>query len=402
MSSKVSLFQGYGIESEYMIVDSKTLDISPSAELLLQDKNGKIQNEVEKNKTAWSNELASHLIEIKTNGPVADLSIVEPLFHNDIRSISNILSKYSLRLMPTSMHPWMNPHKEFHIWAHDNNEIYDSYNRIFNCQGHGWSNLQSVHINIGFQGDEEFRKLHSAIRILLPLIPAITASSPFFEGRRGSYWDNRIFFYENNQKIIPEITGSVIPDFVGSESEYQDKILKPMYLSISPYDTEGILQEEWLNSRGAIARFDRSAIEIRLMDIQESTHGDLEIVNGLVQILKNIIFNSYSTKLEKFPTGRLKAILDKTLIYGSNTIIDDPEYLDILQIKNPKIRASELFVDTLKESNVISTEFGDIITNQGNLSERIVQACGINPSHETLQKVYKKLSDCLLENVYFI
>jgi hypothetical protein len=402
MPSKISIFQGFGIESEYMIVDSESLNVSPSAELLLQGENGTIQNEVEKNNTAWSNELASHVIEIKTNGPVSDLSSVEPLFQNDIQTISTILSKHSLRLMPTSMHPWMDPYKEFQIWSHDSNEIYEAYNRIFNCQGHGWSNLQSVHINIGFQGDEEFRKLHSAIRILLPLIPAITASSPFIEGRRGSYWDNRIFFYENNQKIIPEITGAIIPEFVGSESEYQDKILKPMYLSISPYDTEGILQEEWLNSRGAIARFDRSAIEIRLMDIQESPLGDLEIVNGLVQILKNIVYNSYSTKLERFPTDRLKAILDKTLSYGSNTIIDDHEYLEFFKSNKTNIRVSELFVESLQASNQISDEFVDIITNKGNLSERIVLACGVNPSRETLQKVYKRLSDCLLENVYFI
>ncbi|HAL85576.1 MAG TPA: hypothetical protein DCM31_01010, partial [Deferribacteraceae bacterium] len=37
-----------------------------------------------------------------------------------------------------------------------------------------------------------------------------------------------------------------------------------MYRDIAPYDPECILQEEWLNSRGAIARFDRKAIEIRL------------------------------------------------------------------------------------------------------------------------------------------
>ena len=42
-----------------------------------------------------------------------------------------------------------------------------------------------------------------------------------------------------------------------------------MYRAIDPLDTEGILQEEWLNSRAAIARFDRGAIEIRCMDTQE-------------------------------------------------------------------------------------------------------------------------------------
>ena len=76
----------------------------------------------------------------------------------------------------------MNPLTETVIWPHDNNEIYSLYDKIFDCRGHGWSNLQSVHINLPFKDELEFRKLHSAIRLLLPIIPALSASSPFADG----------------------------------------------------------------------------------------------------------------------------------------------------------------------------------------------------------------------------
>ena len=81
-------------------------------------------------------------------------------------------------LLPTAMHPWMDPHTETLLWPHGNRDIYHTYNRIFNCQGHGWSNLQSVHVNLAFKGDEEFGRLHGAIRLLLPLLPALAITSP--------------------------------------------------------------------------------------------------------------------------------------------------------------------------------------------------------------------------------
>ena len=43
--------------------------------------------------------------------------------------------------------------------------IYDTFDRIFSCKGHGWANLQSMQINLPFRGDEEFARLHAAIRV---------------------------------------------------------------------------------------------------------------------------------------------------------------------------------------------------------------------------------------------
>ena len=46
---------------------------------------------------------------------------------------------------------------------------------------------------------------------------------------------------------------------------------------LNHYDTKKILDHHFLNSRGAIARFDRNAIEIRLVDIQECPKADIAI-----------------------------------------------------------------------------------------------------------------------------
>ena len=68
------------------------------------------------------------------------------------------------------------------LWPHENREVYDAFDRIFSCKGHGWANLQSMHINLPFADDAEFGRLHAAIRFLMPLMPGLTASSPVMDG----------------------------------------------------------------------------------------------------------------------------------------------------------------------------------------------------------------------------
>jgi len=59
----------YGIEIEYMIVDTTSLDIKPIADILIKDTCGKITNEFSLDKVSISNELMLHVIEIKTHAP---------------------------------------------------------------------------------------------------------------------------------------------------------------------------------------------------------------------------------------------------------------------------------------------------------------------------------------------
>ncbi len=66
------------------------------------------------------------------------------------------------------------------------------------------------------------------------------------------------------------MSGLVIPEVIQSIQDYHDIILNRIYRDMASVDPEGVLRYEWINSRGAIARFDRNAIEIRLVDVQES------------------------------------------------------------------------------------------------------------------------------------
>src|SRR5690606_14959042 len=93
--------------------------------------------------------------------------------------------------------------------------------------------------------------------------------------------------YRKNCSRVPSVAGVVVPERVYTEEGYQ-ALLEGVYKDLKPYDPQGILAEEWVNARGCIARFDRGAIEIRLIDAQESPGQDVSVVafvTSLVQAL---------------------------------------------------------------------------------------------------------------------
>lgn len=76
----------------------------------------------------------------------------------------------------------MDPATESRFWPHGDAIVYRTYDRIFGCRSHGWANIQCMHLNLPFAGDEEFARLHAAARLLLPILPALAANSPAAAG----------------------------------------------------------------------------------------------------------------------------------------------------------------------------------------------------------------------------
>lgn len=397
-----SLFEVYGIELEYMIVDKTTLQVLPITDKLFYKIQGEYCSEVNRGEITWSNELVVHVLELKVTDPAPTLENLEKPFQKNIQDINQLLESFNAMLMPTAMHPWMDPHAEMKLWPHSQNAVYEAYNRIFNCQGHGWANLQSTHLNLPFSGDDEFASLHAAIRLLLPIMPALAASSPIVEGKVTRLLDYRLEAYQKNAAIIPSIAGKIIPETVTSKVDYQRIILDPMYKDIEPYDTDCLLQEEWLNSRGAIAHYDRSAIEIRVLDIQECPAADIAIVHGIVEVLKDLMQGEYVElkKQQDFSLNELHAIFERCIKNAENTLIDDESYLALFGIQEKSITAGELW-NLLLKGKKLHPEL-QIILNQGTLASRILWACQNNYSKSNLASVYRKLCECLQEGKMFI
>ena len=226
--SNYPIFSVLGLEIEYMLVDKDTLAVQPKSDLILKMLAGEQLNEVILDEIAISNELVMHVIELKNHGPKPPNYPIVQAFQTTILQLQPLLEQHNLQLLPTGAHPWMNPLLETKRWPHGNKAVYQQYDTIFNCQGHGWANLQSMHVNLPFANDEEFCQLHNTIRLLLPLLPALAASTPLLDNQPTGLLDSRLYFYAQNQQRIPSISGNIIPEFMRSEAQYKEDILKPM------------------------------------------------------------------------------------------------------------------------------------------------------------------------------
>ncbi len=404
--NKLHLFEAFGVELEYMIVDSQSLSVRPVSDLLMFDKCGSYLDEIDNGRVSWSNELALHVVELKTTGPNPNLDGLAEAFQNNVQEINRFLAAKNMRLMPGAMHPWMEPFSELKLWPHEHNQVYEKYNQIFDCRGHGWANLQSTHLNLPFGNDDEFGRLHAAIRLVLPILPAIAASSPMMDGKTTGWADNRLRVYQRNQARIPSIAGRVIPEPVFNEKDYRNKILAKNYADIAPFDPEGVLQDEWLNSRGAIARFSRGAIEIRVLDIQENPGADIAMLKLIIFLIRQLVEESllsYSDQ-KKWPVEALYQIFQNGAEYGSNQVIENPDYLCVFGINQKRARTLEIWEMVASRMGHLSEtekEWADILFKEGNLSARISKSLGQNPRQDAVKEVYARLSDCLATDSYF-
>ncbi|BCB27463.1 glutamate--cysteine ligase [Sulfurimicrobium lacus] len=407
-SPALHAFTGYGVELEYMIVDRQTLSVLPVADELLRQAAGARVEEVARGKFGWSNELALHVVELKNARPDPALAPLPAAFQSEVLAINELLESQGARLMPTAMHPWMEPLAETRLWPHDDACIYKTYDRIFGCKAHGWSNLQSMQLNLPFSGDAEFSRLHAAIRLVLPILPALAASSPFAEGRSTGFMDFRMESYRTHQAKVLSTIGQVIPDTVTRRAEYRSKVMAPIYRDILPFDPDGVLRHEWLNARGAIPRFERNAIEIRVIDVQECPQADLAIAAVTSAVVKALYQGEWSplAMQQAIGTDALVAILHACIRDAEQAVIDDAGYLQLMAFPGRLCTAGELWRHLMEAAPTFDYrqwhEPLDVMLERGPLARRIVRAVGPDGSKARLQTVYRELCECLATGRMFV
>ncbi|HCR11747.1 MAG TPA: glutamate-cysteine ligase family protein [Solidesulfovibrio sp.] len=410
MSRARPLFSAYGIEIEYMIVDRGTLRVLPVADKLLAAaarKEGVA--DVDMGALTWSNELVNHVLEMKVTKPAKSLVGLADQFAESVAMADALLAPLNGRLMPTGAHPFMNPQSETVLWPHEYGEIYKAFDAVFDCKGHGWSNLQSMHVNLPFRGDEEFARLHAAIRVLLPIMPALAASTPLLDGKATGFLDARMEQYSHNAARVPSVMAAVVPEDVSSEQEYRERILAPMYRDIAPLDPAGVLQDEFLNARGAIARFDRSTIEIRVLDTQECPCADLALAGVLTAALKGLVEERWSTYAEQkaWDTRELATVFQNTIRNAGRTMVPQ-KYAKLFGVYAPSNIPARVIWRRLTHSCLPAMDYDPawdkplpVLVDQSSLARRILAALDGDLRPVNIRGVYERLCDCLEKNEPF-
>lgn len=401
MSRPYRLFEVAGLELEYPVVD-RALEVQHLVEPLFRQLAGRPTSDLETAGCGFSNELADHVFELKTARPQRDLKRAEAILYGGVRKVSRVLENdFGAQLLPTAMHPWFDP-AQGRTWRRSGRRIYETYAKLFDLKGHGWMNVQSCHINLPFGTEAETVALHNAIVCLLPYLPALTASSPLFEGAFGPDVDNRLAFYRTNQRRFPSVSGDVIPEYMTSLRQYKRDVLGGIYAELAALPEAAILRHEWMNSRGAIVRFMRSAIEIRILDTQECVRMDVACAALVAATLKGMTSQILSGEWELPDRATLISDYNATVHGGGKAAVECPHVKAWLGA--PRVRSAAEALRLLTENCAETSPFVPLALTrleQGNLSERIRKKLARGktaPSRPRIRGLYAELAECLKGN----
>lgn len=261
-----------GTEHEYSI-NSADLVPLPCSDRILAEAGGSPDGEVPMAGATIGKELQKTVLEFVPLHPSHRLSVLESLVQS---GIAEFYRRFSDRyvLLGLGMHPVFSP-EESVVWDHGESGIYREYDRLFSLRQHGWVNVQAFQVNLEYGDDDHLVRMFNRARSLIPYLVAISAASPFVEGRLTGSLDSRLIYYRENQARIPEICDGIVPRPIESVAEYRER-LSAIY-DLLRKEGADILCEEWVASFGVIVRFSRPCIEIKVIDEQECVFSDMAL-----------------------------------------------------------------------------------------------------------------------------
>ena len=393
--------QVLGPEHEFSVIDEK-LQPLPIVDKVIKDVHGRIVNNANLGEFSIGKELQAHVAEFKANAPFYSPEVFEETMHDAVLRILDILeTRYGARLLGLGMHPSLLL-GNVKVWSHRDRQIYAALSRVFNLNQHGWLNIQSFQLNLPFKNEREAVRLYNALTNILPYLPAISASSPIYESKIGDYVDNRLHFYLMNQTEVPSITGDIVPEYVSSFEEYEKTTIRQYSEDLAKANAPRcLLNKEWLNSRGAVIRHDRKAIEIRIMDEQECVKSDVALSCFIRAALRGIW--QQEEEFEYQPHDILVKNLHAVIRDGLDAFVQHPKGSTTRQVCN--------YLHRIAEENASSEEkkYLGIIKHRienGNLSDLILKEVTKKVLKTDLEEavltVYSSLSKCLENNKVYI
>jgi gamma-glutamyl:cysteine ligase YbdK (ATP-grasp superfamily) len=383
-----------GPEHEYSLVD-QNLKPMPISDQIIKDYCGRTVNFIKLPMFTFGKELQLHVMEIKANQPFKSPLEFEENMHKAVTTLGGIVKKHGASLLGTGMHPLLRL-DETGVWPHYHKKIYDQYAKIFNLKQHGWLNIQSFHLNLPFQTETDAITTHNHLCNLVTYLPAIAASSPFYEGKPGRDIDNRLQFYKINQKEVPSIGGDVIPEYAFTLEAYRHDIIGGYSMALAKVGADKTLfDREWVNSRGIIFRFDRSALEVRVMDEQECVKSDVALACFVRAALRGMLVTGAELSSHELLVQDFNAIIKDGLKAKTNS----PHGKTSQQVCQHYLNLAQKHADADEKKYLLLIKRR---IEEGNLSEvvrkRVLSRAAKTSFHEAITDIYPILIKCLADN----
>ena len=169
-----------------------------------------------------------------------------------------------------------------------------------------------------------------------------------------------------------------------------------------------MLQHEWVNSRGAIIRFMRRAIEIRVLDVQECVKADVAVALFVREALRWMVEQLRSGDMALPDHEVLVADFTAVIRRGQAAAVDAPHLRPGRRRPKTARAVLELLGERVAERTPLPERtFLPLLADRidrGNLSERIasrVRRRGTRSGQTrrtAIRDVYEELATCLRDN----
>jgi glutathione synthase/RimK-type ligase-like ATP-grasp enzyme/gamma-glutamyl:cysteine ligase YbdK (ATP-grasp superfamily) len=402
-------FEVAGMELEYPTVD-RDLNVVSLVEPAFRILAGRGTSDVDLGAVGFSNEIADHVFEIKTQEPMRSLADAEAALAEGIQRFSAVLhAEFGARLLPTGMHPWFDPRKG-KLWTRSGLRVYTTYARLFDVRTHGWMNVHAAHLNLPLGREVDAVAMHTAAALLIPYLPALAASSPMYDGDLQPAVDGRLAWILEHQARIPESCGELVPEYVEGFGDYRKRILAPMYRALDRLPDTGAIRHEFFNTRGAILRFARRAMEIRVLDTQECVKMDVAVAAFVRSSLKHLTQRVAAGRVELPDHAVLVEDFRACIADGSAARVRAP-HLDVERDADGLADARDVLRHllscarrTVRKDEAPYLDLAARMVETGTLSERIraelapVADADDDTFTEAARRIYIELIDCLEAN----
>ncbi len=395
-------YEVVGLEIEYPIVDAR-LEPAGAVEGLLARLAGRATSDVVLGDLGASNEIVDHVVELKNDAPLPHLADVEAVLAEGVRRVGAVLADQGLRLLPTAMHPWLDP-RQTRLWRRSNRRIYDTYARLFDVGTHGWANVQATHVNLPYGDEADAAAMMQAAGMLVPYLPALAASSPMVDGVLQPTVCTRLAWIVQHQARVPASCGDIVPEPCTGWADYERTVIEPMYDAVDALPDAGALRREYFNARGAVFKRSRTSMEVRVLDTQECVKMDVAVaafVRGALAWLAGRVADD----LVRPPQDVLVADFHAVIRDGSRARVRAPHLL------GPRGGTARDALAALLEGAAANVPTADVpyvdlagrIVASGSLSERMAAFLAPHADRPTAlrraaRRLYEDLAECLLDN----
>ncbi len=245
-----------GVEIEFQILDAETMSLTSLAPEILKMVHSSLKERIKP-------EFIQSMFEINTD-ICSTVSEVEDDIKQTYGYVNNIIETLDAALYSTSLHP-------FSKGSDQTVSDHPRYRRIMNeLQLVGRRFItQGLHVHIGVDDKEKVIKINNHMRIYLPILLALTTSSPFYEGE-----DTGLMSYR--AKLFESLPLAGMPDSLNGWEEFNTLVhflrkggiiesVKDIWWDVRPHPDFG-------------------TVEIRICDLPCSLR-DILAITALIQAL---------------------------------------------------------------------------------------------------------------------